>query len=349
MSTGIEWTDETWNPVTGCTKVSPGCDHCYAETFYERFNGKGSFSNIKLHSERLAQPLRWRKTRRVFVNSMSDLFHADVPAEFIAEVFAVMAACPQHTFQILTKRHARMRSLLSSSSFASDVRARQGKGVRARGGLFDEWPLPNVWLGVSVESQQWADIRVPALLDTPAAIRFLSCEPLLGPVDLASSLPAATCRCGHLETDHSSGHRTEGCQGGNGSWENPICGCRKLRGEQAHNLGDPYANHGLHWVIAGGESGPDARPMHPDWARSLRDQCTNANVPFFFKQWGSWAPTGHTGIGRPAPGATYVGDPVDEHGFRVEMRRVAKKAAGRELDGREWSQYPHTEREQVGA
>lgn len=184
----IEWTDTTWNPVTGCDKVSPGCDHCYAESIARRFAGTASFPDgfaVTLHPERLGAPLRWRKPRRVFVNSMSDLFHDQIPDDYIAHVFAVMARTPQHTYQVLTKRHGRMRSLLSSDRF--------------RRRMYDfltfehyQWinnnrlthPLPNVWLGVSVENQTWANVRIPALSDTPAAVRFLSCEPLLGPLDL---------------------------------------------------------------------------------------------------------------------------------------------------------------------
>ncbi|BBZ65791.1 hypothetical protein MINS_12200 [Mycolicibacterium insubricum] len=176
--TAIEWTDATWNPVTGCTKVSPGCDHCYAETIAERFRGGPAYPNgfdITLRPHKLDQPLRWKRPRRIFVNSMSDLFHDSVPDEYIAQVFAVMALAPRHTFQLLTKRHARMRSLV-------------GRGlldlVDQTGAKVELWPLPNVWLGVSTENQQWADIRIPALLDTPAAVRWISAEPLLGPIDL---------------------------------------------------------------------------------------------------------------------------------------------------------------------
>jgi protein gp37 len=225
----IEWTDATWNPVTGCTKVSPGCDHCYAERVTERWQGKGSFNRVVLHEDRLSKPLKWRKPRRVFVNSMSDLFHDDVPDAYIAEVFSVMARAPQHTFQVLTKRHGRMRSLLNRGSFRDNLAT-----------WCRPWPLPNVWLGVSVEDQKWADVRVPALLDTPAAVRFLSCEPLLGPVWLKAF------------------------------WLQPT-----------------FPGPRINWVIVGGESGPGARPMHADWARSLRDRCVAAGVPFFFKQTGS--------------------------------------------------------------
>jgi protein gp37 len=183
--TGIEWTDATWNPTVGCTKVSPGCDHCYAETFVSRFAGsKGfplPFDQMLLRGERfLNLPRTWRTPRKVFVNSLSDLFHADVPDEFIGEVFAVMASCPQHTFQLLTKRHGRMRSLLSSPRWPEIL---VGRAHWPRD-IDPEQPLPNVWLGVSVEDQQWANVRVPALLETPAAVRWISAEPLLGPVDL---------------------------------------------------------------------------------------------------------------------------------------------------------------------
>jgi protein gp37 len=159
----IEWTESTWNPVTGCTKVSPGCDHCYAERITERFHGPGSFAEVRLHPDRLRLPTSWRRPRMVFVNSMSDLFHTDVPDGFISAVFEVMAATPRHTFQVLTKRHARLRSWTQAHH---------------------PEPLPNVWLGVSVENNHWARVRIPALTETPAAVRFLSCEPLLGPVHI---------------------------------------------------------------------------------------------------------------------------------------------------------------------
>ncbi|AQT25878.1 hypothetical protein SimranZ1_66 [Mycobacterium phage SimranZ1] len=189
-NTGIEWTDATWNPVTGCTEVSPGCDHCYAKTFAERWRGTPGhyFENgfdVQLRPDKLDQPLRWRKPRKIFVNSMSDLFHDQVPDEYIAKVFAVMALAERHTFQLLTKRHGRMRSLLTSDEFAADVHkfgtfysmrlASVTKDPRDEGRRFAlELPLPNVWLGVSTENQKWADVRIPALLDTPAAIRFIS-------------------------------------------------------------------------------------------------------------------------------------------------------------------------------
>lgn len=196
--TGIEWTEVTWNPVTGCDRVSPGCDHCYALTLAGRLKamGAGKYQRdgdprtsgpgfgVTMHVDALEIPLRWHAPRRVFVNSMSDLFHQDVTDEFIARVFAVMAATPQHTYQILTKRHGRLRNLLSDGRWRDRI-FEPAVDERAPGLAFERpWPLPNVWMGVSVETQQWADIRIPALLRTPAAVHFLSCEPLLGPVTL---------------------------------------------------------------------------------------------------------------------------------------------------------------------
>lgn len=234
-TTAIEWTQSTWNPVTGCTKVSPGCDHCYAERVTERWYGKGSFEQVQLHPDRLDKPLHWRKPRKVFVNSMSDLFHDAVPDEFIADVWHVMAQTPQHTYQVLTKRHARMRAWVAAWCSHPNWRM----------------PLPNVWLGVSVEDQKWAGIRIPALLNTPAAVRFLSCEPLLGPIDLYGTT---------------------------------IAPLQRLYDEPNGQTGR------IDWVIVGGESGPGARPMDAAWAREIRDQCVNARVPFLFKQWGGRTP-----------------------------------------------------------
>jgi protein gp37 len=295
----IEWTDATWNPVTGCTKVSPGCDNCYAETFAERFRGTAGHYfeqgfDVVLRPDKLDQPLKWRKPRRIFVNSMSDLFHDDVSDEYIARVFAVMAATPQHTYQLLTKRHGRMRSLLNNLAWRSSVFLRESVipgGARE----LPTWPLPNLWLGVSVEDQKRADLRIPALIDTPAAVRWLSMEPLLGPVDL---------------------DRTDK---------------------------DALVDGGIDWVVVGGESGPGARPMHPQWARDLRDQCSAAEVPFFFKQWGEWAPNGWRAIGYLDPKRErLVGEPVDDLGHREVIQRMGKKAAGRVLDGRTWDEYPAT-------
>jgi protein gp37 len=285
LNSKIEWTDATLNVVTGCTKVSDGCDHCYAEKITERFHGKGSFAEVKLHEDRLNAPLHWRKPRRVFVNSMSDLFHQDVPDEFIARAFAAMALTPRHSFQILTKRHGRMRSLLNRPDFQEAVAEHATDLIGARpwqrwqidttgwtatpsgtaaGNLwYPPWPLPGVWLGVSVEDQKRADLRIPALLGTPAAVRFLSCEPLLGPVDLVGELAVGCEDVGPAITHHGYSTRTDYGTGIEYDCEHQV---------------------GIDWVIVGGESGPDARPMELDWARSLIEQCRAARVPVFVKQ-----------------------------------------------------------------
>lgn len=315
--TKIEWTDATWNVVTGCEKVSPGCDNCYAETFAERWRGIPGHHfetgfDVTLRPERLDLPLKWRKPKRVFVNSMSDLFHKDIPDSYIAQVFATMARTPQHTYQILTKRHGRMRSLVGSLIDGGQNLLEAAPDEETAQALYDTvWPLPNVWLGVSVEDQKRADLRIPALVDTAAAVRFLSCEPLLGPVDLKQAVRT-------MGSERGRGHTASFVHAGG-------C-CRKF--------------HGIDWVIVGGESGRRARPMAPQWATSLRDQCTEAGVPFFFKQWGEYAPTGYLVIGGTSKGVLLVGDPVDDLGHRVELARVGKKRAGRELDGRTWDEFP---------
>jgi protein gp37 len=245
----IEWTTMTWNPVTGCTKVSPGCDHCYAETFAERFRGVPGHVyergfDLQLRPARLEQPLAWRRPATVFVNSMSDLFQAEVPESYIARVVEVMRQASWHTFQILTKRAERLERI----------------SRRLR------WP-ENVWLGVSVESPLYYS-RIRQLSRVDVTVRFLSCEPLL------ATLPGL-----------------------------PL--------------------EGIAWVIAGGESGPGARPMQPAWVRGIRDQCRAAGVPFFFKQWGAWAP-----------------EEPEASGEDVSLRRVGKKQAGRVLDGRTWDEMP---------
>lgn len=235
-ATTIEWTDSTWNPVTGCTKISAGCDHCYAERFSERFRGTPNHPfrtgfDLTLRPERLEQPLRWREPRMIFVNSMSDLFHKGIPKEFMGRVFETMECAHWHTFQILTKRSSLMRDFLRRrySSQSGPV---------------------HMWFGVSVEDGGKKS-RIRHLREAPAGVRFLSIEPLIGPV-------------GMLDLT------------------------------------------GIDWVIVGGESGPGARPMHSDWVREVRDQCLRQGVAFFFKQWGGLRP----------------------------------KSGGRELDGREWNQFP---------
>ena len=245
MMSKIQWTEKTWNPIAGCSKVSPGCKNCYAETMgqpkYQNVltsNGRWN-GNVAFWPDTLSIPERVKKPTTWFVNSMSDLFHVDVEYEWLKSVWAVMANTPRHTYQILTKRPFIMSGRVLWLVNLHDI-------------------LPNVWLGTSVENQGWADERIPYLLETPAAVRFLSMEPLLGPVDIS-----------------------------------------------------PFAA-ALDWVIVGGESGPNARPMSSEWVRSIRDQCQEAGVAFFFKQWGEWR----------------------------DGQRVGKKVAGRLLDDVEWSQMP---------
>lgn len=335
----IEWTDATWNPVVGCSLVSPGCTNCYAMRMAARINKMTLASHYEdttkpskagpVWTGKLAcapewlvtAPLRWRKPRRVFVNSMGDLFHEDTPDEWIDRVFAVMALCPQHTFQVLTKRAARMRAYFEG--IAADQAlginrfgvAALATGIKGPGGSMPAWPLPNVWLGVSTERQEEADARIPLLLETPAAKRFISAEPLLGPISL-EKIPHA----------HGWGSALEPGE---------------IHGGTGQCVG---ARPGLDWVIVGGESGPKARPMHPDWACSLRDQCANAGVPFFFKQWGNW--------GEPIAGdeGKHLVNPNGTHGLWdsmfpgmhgcVVMSNVGKKTAGRLLDGVEHSEFP---------
>lgn len=308
----IEWTDETWNPVSGCTKVSDGCKHCYAERHWPRLSAPGQpyagrkFTDVACHPERMTQPLHWKKPRRVFVNSMSDLFHESIPFEFIARAFRIMWETPEHTYQILTKRPERMREYCE---LQTDQKS---------------WPLPNVWLGVSVENQETANERIPILLKTSAAVRWISAEPLLGPVDVYGGDPDP---------------RLDGAVAGPGVSLEPFW--------DANGRG-PYP--GIDWVVVGGESGPRARATNPIWVRSLRDQCTAAGVPFFFKQWGEWAPGDDIEANGIAPIGWYESEPSDGgvpcHTWLTatpipeDVYRVGKRAAGRLLDGREWSEYP---------
>ena len=309
-ATAIEWTDATWNPVTGCTAVSSGCDHCYAQTLAERFRGTpGHYFehgfDVELRPGKLEQPLRWSRPRRIFVNSMSDLFHPEIPDDYIARVFAVIALARQHTFQLLTKRPARMRSLLQAEAFrraVDDAIAGVVAAFRPADVWYQSWPLPNLWIGVSAEDQKTADLRVWALLDTPAALRFVSAEPLLGPIDFTRLRPSRIG--GALTRD----------------------GLRPVEDSKCGGELEPA----LDWVIVGGESGREARPMHPRWVRDIRDQCTAADVPFLFKQWGEWAP------------AEVIARFRDYHHFDdgTEVRRVGRKAAGRILDRRVWDSTP---------
>ena len=358
VSTKIEWTDETWNPVTGCTKISEACGHCYAERMSHRLAGRYGYPadepfRVALHPDKLAQPIEWKKPRRIFVVSMGDLFHEDVPDEYIAAVFGVMAACPQHTFQVLTKRPERALEWFRAidADPIPPIHDAFGKLVECKGcdaiedcddcgicqELLDaEWPLPNVWIGVTAEYQDRADERIPTLLQIPAAVRFVSVEPMLGAVYLRQ-IHTDTTEIDSLTGDHGV--------------------IRPLRGR---------SDKRLDWVICGGETGPGARPMHPDWASGLRDQCIEAGVPFFFKGWGEWFPWNQihplsresTAEIRAEMAKPSVYNRQTYFGFRPvagpdgpvsgttpgatpeSIYPVGKKSAGRELDGRTWEQFP---------
>lgn len=302
----VGWTDASWPITTGCEPNSEGCDGCYAAELtsgrlahlpkYAGLAVAGKFTGeVRLHPHLLDQPLHWRKPRRIFVCSMSDLFHADVPDDFIARAFAVMAVTPHHTYQVLTKRHARLRALLSSPAFVATVLQFLSPGrnadlgdrsiaegqaaARIAGGRL--WPLPNVHIGVSVENQKWADIRIPSLVDTPAAVRWLSIEPMLGPVDLTPWMPAGTCRwqCGACRRFYAGPllRSCPGC-GRDGYWSGSHAG-------NGHPGGQP-----LGWVVVGGESRQPHHPprrMDPDWPRTILATAAAASTPVFVKQAGT--------------------------------------------------------------
>ena len=319
--TTIEWADEVWNPVRGCSRVSEGCRHCYAERQAHRFSGEGQpyegltvlvlpgphkarrmrprwTGEVRTVPEMLDRPMRWRKPRRVFVNSMSDLFHESVPFEFIASVFGVMAAAPQHKFQILTKRPARMHDFLTHPEVRHWVAQARAAGetqqrIADRYGISRslvsmiesgrvwgppddlEWPLRSVWLGVSVEDQATADERIPHLLACPAAVRWVSLEPMLGPVDL------------RLSTWTAESH------------------------EERRRSDD------LHWVVVGGESGPDARPFELGWARQVVADCKAAGTPVFMKQLGARPREG----GSPVHLSDRKGGDIDEWPADLRVRQ----------------------------
>ncbi|WP_196504032.1 phage Gp37/Gp68 family protein [Aestuariivirga litoralis] len=296
---GIEWTDATWNPIVGCSIVSPGCTNCYAMRMAYRLDaiaqdhgkpaagiyhylgttqqsrggpvwtGKLAIAPDKIFN----QPLRWKKPRRVFVNSMGDLFHEFVPDEAIDRVFAIMALCPQHTFQVLTKRSKRMREYMAGDWSVRVYGALDGKpgSGAACGWLAGGKPLRNVWLGVSAEDQTRADERIPDLLATPAAKRFVSAEPLLGPINFQNICPEDT-QFGSLTGEGWSCGNTEDCR---------------------------ISHPKLDWIICGGESGPGFRPMPIAWAENIMRQCKAAGTAFFFKQ-DSGARSGQRGIASDA-------------------------------------------------
>jgi protein gp37 len=265
-STSIEWATKTWNPVTGCTPISDGCQNCYAKRMAKRLAGRCGYPKddpfrVTLHPERLKEPMHWRKPEKIFVCSMADLFHNDVPFDFIQKVFDVMVMAKQHTFLLLTKRPQKMnvfmkRLMAQRNDFVESLK---DINIRRPARKWAEQPPRNVWLGVTAENQDQADERVPILLQIPAAKRFVSVEPMLGPVDLTNIKPDKYLNMNVLE--------------GYGVSKKSHC----------QSIPNAYCNK-IDWVICGGETGPNARPMHPDWARLLRDQCVAAGVPFFFKQ-----------------------------------------------------------------
>lgn len=296
---GIAWTDQTWNPLRGCSKVSEGCRNCYAMSVAARFSGPGQpyeglahrvggkaqwTNKIALVEEHLTDPLRWKKPRRVFVNSMSDLFHEAVPDEFIDRVFAVMALSPQHTFQVLTKRPERMRDYMhrldrnqgyeaavilgeAAVEFMSEMQEQFYDSDSV--GFPQYWPLPNVWLGVSVEDQKTADARIPFLLETPAAIRWVSYEPALEQVDFSRFLWPT---CWHWEAGYGSPQAAIEA----GAWAE--------KKPQSLVLAERTF---LDWIVVGGESGHDARPFDVGWARQAVRHCRESATPVFVKQLGA--------------------------------------------------------------
>lgn len=298
--TTIEWTDYTWNPVTGCTKVSAGCRECYAETMAKRFWGKRKFTHVQMYENRLWEPdlnaKKWRG-KKVFVCSMSDLFHPDVTSSFIDDVLETIHNNPDTIFQVLTKRPERALEMLTGLPVARAI----------------EVP-PNLWIGVSCENQETANERIPLLLQIPAAVRFLSCEPLLGPIDIGKATQA-----GGIEFEKKYGKIPYGF-----TW---------------------FRSNQIHWVIAGGESGRNARPMHPDWVRSLRDQCAKALVPFFFKQWGEYIPFEQFSIDiKREIRSGNCNHKIEmfgaDDGIIYHLHKVGKSKSGNLLDGKQHLNFP---------
>ena len=341
--TKIEWTDATVNAINGCTVFSPGCTNCYAMrlagsrlrnhpsraglTIQTKagpvWNGK-----VSLNRTALLQPLRWKRPRKIFWNAHGDLFHAEVPDEWTDEQFAVMAMTPQHIHQVLTKRTERMRGYLRNPATYDRISRKvnewpvdeigAGNEFTADFRLMQGQPLPNVWLGTSVEDQTRASERIPMLLQTPAAVRFLSCEPLLGALELRR-IDTMAFRSSELI--------------------DALLGCGM------DFLGHPTINfRGIDWVIAGGESGPSARPMHPEWVRKIRDDCRATGIPFLFKQWGAFRPAGPPTISLEADHRPVRNVFVHFDGKNSrppsDMLEMGKKAAGRLLDGVEHNEMP---------
>ena len=330
MPSKIEWTNETWNPVIGCSKISEGCENCYAEKMafrlahmewsndYRKLNycnvicpdTKKWTGKTQFVKEAITKPLEWKKPRKIFVCSMGDLFHETISFESIDMLMAIITCSPQHTFQILTKRPERMleyftqdkRKLIEGwedASYEIGISDKNGEPDGAACYIYnrsqDEWPLKNIWLGVTCENQQRTNERLPVLLKIPAAKKFISCEPLLGDIDFykfSSSLPS--------DKNHP--------------WRNEAI------------------LFGIDWLIVGGETGTNASPMHPDWARNLKYQCIPAKVPFFFKGWGEYAPH-----------MAYLNKSIKtvcHNTIEYNMCKVGKTKSGSLLDGVEYNEMP---------
>lgn len=299
-TTKIEWAERVWNPVTGCTKISPACANCYAERMAKRLAGRCGYPaeepfKVTLQYDKLSDPDKWKKPARIFVCSMADLFHNDVPVHFLEAVFNIMLQSDRHTFLLLTKRPERMKWFIDGFETRKNT----------------PWPAGNIWLGVTAENQEQADKRIPLLLQTPAAVRFVSVEPMLGPVDLTN------------------------IKDKDGDTFNVLDRCAYATATDGEYHDIP---NGLDWVICGGENGPGARPMHPDWARSLRDQCQAAGVPFFFKGWGEFVRDDY--LKHLPPGSRRKMYAMHEPPYTGNFVRVGKKAAGRLFDGVLHDEYP---------
>jgi protein gp37 len=359
--TKIEWTDATWNVITGCSVVSPGCKNCYAMKLagtrlrhhpsrigltQPSAAGPVWTGEVRFNEQWLGQPLSWNRPRRIFVCAHGDLFHEGVTDVQLDDVFAVMAEANWHTFQVLTKRMERARSYLSDPGLPARIERAAVDAFNAWRipRVLDDraatWPLPNVWIGTSIEDQARANGRVPHLLATPAAVRWVSAEPLLGSVKLDKIEPARSEHHGSLRQI------------------NETIEINALAGTSLTDMGIEYGGAPrIDWVVVGGESGNAARPMNPDWARSLRDQCAANGVAFHFKQWGEWGEGDSieaTGLARhgwweddAADGgasrqewAGPVINGVELASQRPEVFRVGKKAAGRTLDGRTHDGWP---------
>ncbi len=325
--TKIEWTDKAWNPVTGCTPISEGCENCYATRMSKRLAGRYGYPEapnsfrVTPHWDRLKEPLHWQKPRMVFVCSMGDLFHEDISDSFIFAVFLVMSRTRGigHTFQILTKRPGRMRDLIQK--WIRD-RVTFHEGCTGR--------IPSfIWLGMTAENQARWDERVPILLDTPAAVRFVSCEPLLEPINISQHLfPFTDCA-----------HYNQGCtrpENVHGTWENgtPRSGLDSCSPGKC-----VFGKRSIDWLIVGGETGQKARPMDPDWARALRDQCQESGVSFFFKNGGQWMRQQEYQEHDPTASG-WAERLINSKTTTLNGDIFVKMKASRLLDGREWNELP---------